>query len=138
MLTLRATRTRRPARSISISVRLVSSSSSASSRMSALSSLLNFAAGLSSGWRAMILIRKFLFGDGTDASGFCLDADPGGKARDREPVTVDAEAGKRCESGPGGEGMMTKALASMDIANVHFDGRNFHRLQSVMQRDRGV
>ena len=37
---LRATRTRRPARSISISVRLVSSSNSASSRMSALSSLL--------------------------------------------------------------------------------------------------
>src|SRR5216684_3004228 len=43
MLMLRATRTRRPARSISISVRLVSSSSNASSRISALSSLLNIA-----------------------------------------------------------------------------------------------
>jgi hypothetical protein len=29
--------------------------------MSALSSLWNFAAGLSSGWRAMIWIRKFLW-----------------------------------------------------------------------------
>jgi len=61
MLTLRATRTRSPARSISISVRLVSSSSNASSRMSALSLLVNFAAALSSGWRAMILIRNFLW-----------------------------------------------------------------------------
>jgi hypothetical protein len=43
-LMLRATRTRKPARSISISVRLVSSSSRASSRISALSSLLDFAA----------------------------------------------------------------------------------------------
>src|SRR6266436_10060335 len=72
ILTLRATRTRRPARSISISVRLVSSSSSASSRISALSSLLNFAAGLSSGWRAMILIRKFLFGEGPARQAFAL------------------------------------------------------------------
>src|ERR1700684_1587854 len=63
MLMLRATRTRRPARSISISVRLVSSSSNASSRISALSLLLNFGADFSSGWRAMILIQDFLSGD---------------------------------------------------------------------------
>ena len=62
MLMLRATRSRRPERSISISVRLVSSSSKASSRTSALSSLVNFAAFVSSGWRAMILIRSFLLG----------------------------------------------------------------------------
>ena len=98
-LILRATRTRRPARSISISVRLVSSSSNASSRMSALSSLLNFAAALSSGWRAMILIRNFLCGDEADASGFGLDADLGGKAMDREAVAVDAETAERCEGG---------------------------------------
>ena len=49
---LRATRTRSPARSISISVRLVSSSRSASSRMSALSSLEDLL--LLSGWRAMM------------------------------------------------------------------------------------
>ena len=49
---LRTTRTRSPARSISISVRLVSSSRSASSRMSALSSLENLL--LLSGWRAMM------------------------------------------------------------------------------------
>ena len=71
----------------------------------------------------MILIRNFLFGDG-GASGFCLDADLGGKAIDREPVTVDAEAGKRCESGLGGEGMMAEILAGVNIADVHFDGRN--------------
>ena len=61
MVMLRATRTRRPARSISISVRLVSSSSSANSRMSALSSLVDFAEDLSaallSGYLAMLLIR---------------------------------------------------------------------------------
>ena len=127
MLMLRATRTRRPARSISISVRLVSSSSSASSRMSALSSLVNFAADLSSGWRAMILIRNSLVGDGRQASGFRLDADLGGKAIDREPVTVDAEAAKRRERGLGGEGMMAETLAGVDVADVHFDGRDFHR-----------
>src|SRR5258708_35798831 len=138
MLMLRASGARRPGRSISISVRLVSSSRSANSRMSALSSLLNFAAGLSSGWRAMILIRKFLFGDGTDASGFCLDADPGGKARDREPVTVDAEAGKRCESGFGGEGMMAEILGGWNIADVHFGGRNFHRHQGGIERHEAV
>src|SRR5256886_7271265 len=138
MLMLRATRTRRPARSISISVRLVSSSSSASSRMSALSSLLNFASGLSSGWRAMSLIRKFLLGDGPAASGSCLDADPGSEAIDREPVAIDTEAGKRCEGGLGSEGMMTEAFASVNVADVDFDGGNFHRHQRVMQRDRGV
>jgi hypothetical protein len=67
-LMLRATRTRKPARSISISVRLVSSSNIASSRMIALSSLLKFAADLSAdlswGWRAMLLIRNSLGGDG--------------------------------------------------------------------------
>src|ERR1700704_3602972 len=104
MLTLRATRTRRPARSISISVRLVSSSSKASSRISALSSLLDLAAVLSSGWRAMSLIRNFLWGVGRKPSGFCFDADPGGKAGDREPVAVDAEAGKHREGGLRGEG----------------------------------
>src|SRR5688572_27216196 len=135
MLILRATRTRRPARSISISVRLVSSSSSASSRISALSSLLDFAAVLSSGWRAMLLIRNFLFGE---ASGFRLDADFGGKAGDREPVTVDAETAQRREGGPGGEGMMTEAFAGVDVAEMHFDGGNLHCHQGVMQRDRGV
>ena len=71
-------------------------------------------------------------------SGFCLDADPGGKAVDREPVTVDAESAKRGESGAGGEGMMTETLAGVNVADMHFDRRNFHRHQSVMQRDRGV
>src|SRR5450432_3733079 len=120
MLMLRATRSRKPARSISISVRLVSSSSNASSRISALSSLVNFGADLSSGWRAMILIRNFLFCGGRDASGFRRDADPGGKAIDREPVTVDAETGQRRESGPGGEGVMAEVLAGVNIADVHF------------------
>ncbi len=33
---------------------------------------------------------------------------------------------------------MTEALAGVNIADVHFDGGNLHRHQSVMQRDRGV
>jgi hypothetical protein len=80
MLMLRATRTLRPARSISISVRLVSSSSNASSRMSALSSLENCAVAFSSGWRAMMLIRNSLAWWQAEASSFGLDADAGGKA----------------------------------------------------------
>src|SRR5437588_12355471 len=85
ILRLRATRTRRPARSISISVKLVSSSKSASSRMSALSSFENAAAALSSGWRAMILKSETREVVGVwlvagVVSGPCLDADPGGKA----------------------------------------------------------
>src|SRR3954451_8807379 len=134
---LRATRTRKPARSISISVRLVSSSSKASSRISALSSLLNFAAGLSSGWRAICRSGTFCLWQ-ADASGFCLDTDPGGKAGDREPVAIDAETGKHCKCGLGGEGMMTEILAGVNIADVHLDGGNLHRHQRVMQRDRGV
>ena len=60
MLMWRATRTREPARSISISVGLVSSSSNASSRIRAPSSLsLGVTAGLVSGWRAIFSIRTF-------------------------------------------------------------------------------
>ena len=33
---------------------------------------------------------------------------------------------------------MAEFLAGVDIGDVHFDGRNFHRHQGVMQRDRGV
>src|SRR5450631_291285 len=129
---LRATRSRKPARSISISVRLVSSSSKASSRISALSSLVNFAAVLSSGWRAMVFDHGLSVWRGTDASGVRPGTDPGREARDREPVTVDAETGKRCKSGTRGEGMMTETLAGVDIADVHFDGGNLHRHQRVM------
>src|SRR5438046_2789911 len=130
MLMLRATRTRRPARSISISVRLVSSSSNASSRMSALSSLLKLAADLLSGLLAMRLIRNSLGGDGRCVrllrSGFCLGADFGGKAVDGEPVAVDAEAAKGGKGGFGREGMVPETLAGVNIADVDFDGRNFH------------
>ena len=34
--------------------------------------------------------------------------------------------------------MMTETLAGVNVADMHFDGWNFHRHQSVMQRDRGV
>src|SRR6202022_4933779 len=71
-------------------------------------------------------------------SGVGLAADFGGEAVDREPVAVDAEAAKRSEGGLGGEGMMSETLAGVNIADVHFDGWNFHRDQRVMQRDRGV
>src|SRR4051794_35770692 len=99
MLTVRATRTLRPARSISISVRLVSSSSSASSRISALSEFpidLDSAAVVSLAWRAMIVIQNFLF-EALRRSGFglaadflaadFLGADFGGEAVDRQPVS---------------------------------------------------
>src|ERR1700742_5227546 len=86
--TLRATRTRRPARSISISVRLVSSSSSASSRISALSSLEMLAVVFSSGWRAMIVFPKTLLGlwrkRQAQALGSSFGAYFGGKASDGE------------------------------------------------------
>ena len=75
---------------------------------------------------------------GVKGSGFRLDAQLGGETGYREPVAVDAETGKCCEGGSGSEGMMTKALAGVNVADVHFDGRNFHRRQSVMQCDRGV
>src|SRR5262249_5762075 len=98
-LMLRATRTRRPARSISISGRLVSSSNSASSRISALSSLLDeLSSLLEAGWRAMILIRNFLSGDGGVRQALAwnsvrlLGADLGGKTGYREPIAFDAEA----------------------------------------------
>src|SRR3982074_3387614 len=71
-------------------------------------------------------------------SGFCFGADFGGKAVDCEPVAIDAEAAQRSEGGFGREGMMPETLAGVNIADVHFDGWNFHRDQRVMQRDRGV
>src|SRR5258705_13391714 len=111
MLTLRATRTLRPERSISISVRLVSSSSDASPRMSVLSSEENFAAGLSSGWRAMILIPENSVRVGgrerqASASSFGLGPDFGGKTVDCEPVSIDSKAGKCRKGGHGGEGVV--------------------------------
>src|SRR3954471_12436167 len=123
MLILRATRTRRPARSISISVRLVSSSNSARSRISAwspdVSAGFDFAAGVSSGWRAMGVIRSLLFGVSCRA-GFRLCADlpgddPGGQTVDRQPVSVDTEAAQRGERGAGGEGVVAETFAGVDI-----------------------
>src|SRR3954451_2664104 len=133
---LRATRTRKPARSISISVRLVSSSSNASSRISELSSLFDLAAVFSSGWRAMVFNPEFW--READTSGFCLDPNLGGKAVDREPVTVDAKAAQRGESSAGSEGVMTEVLACIDVADVHFDRWSFHRHKRIVQRDRRV
>ena len=34
--------------------------------------------------------------------------------------------------------MMPEALAGVDIADMHFHSRDFHRDQRVVQRDRGV
>src|SRR6266480_2565085 len=115
---LRATRTRRPARSISISVRLVSSNSSASSRMSALSSVLE---DLSAGWRAMVLIRNFLSRDGGVRQSLVLGlgADFGGQTRNREPVAFDAEAGQTGKGGHGGEGMVPETLAGVNVGDVN-------------------
>ena len=71
-------------------------------------------------------------------SGFGLGADPGGKPGDRQPIAVDAETRKHRDGGHGGEGVVTEALAGVDIADVHLDGGDRHRLQRVMQCDRGM
>ena len=75
---------------------------------------------------------------GLGPSGFGFGADPGGKTVDREPVAVDSKTGKCRKGGHGGEGMMTEAFASVDVADMHFDCWNLHRLQGVMQRNRGM
>src|SRR5258708_15976709 len=142
MLTLRATRTRRPARSISISVRLVSSSSNASSRMRAPSSLaLGVAVGLFSGWGAIFSIGIFEGIDGDASGGWLyigfLGADFGGKAADGEPVSVDTEAAQSCEGCLGGEGMVAEIFAGMDIADMQFNGGDFHRFQGVVEGNPG-
>src|SRR5436305_13504505 len=69
---------------------------------------------------------------------FGLGADFGGKAIDCEAVAIDAEAAERCKGGHGRVGVMTEALAGVDVADMHFHSRNLHRDQRVMQRDRGV
>src|SRR5580704_6341582 len=142
MLTLRATRTRSPARSISISVRLVSSSNKASSRMSAPSLVANFAAALSSGWRAMILIRNSLSRGLRGPSGLKLSgldfSGLGFEAADRKAVAVNAETRKCREGGPGGKRVVAEALAGVDVADVDLDRRDFHRDQRIVERDRGV
>src|SRR5437660_12499743 len=78
-----------------------------------------------------------------DASGYlalalCPDAEFGGKAIDREAVAVDAEAAQRREGGLGRVGMVPETLARVNIADVHFNRRNFHPDQRVMHGDRGV
>src|ERR1700722_16533295 len=152
ILTLRATRTLKPARSISISVRLVSSSNKASSRMSAPSLVANFAAALSSGWRAMILIRNSLSRGLRGPSGLSfqvsifrswlsglgLDAELGCKAADRKAVAVNAETRKCREGGPGGKGVVAEALAGVDVADMDLDRRDFHRAQRIGEGVRSV
>src|SRR4051794_40043241 len=142
MVTLRATRTRKPARSISISVKLVSSSNSASSRISALSPALSLdrgVAALSLGWRAMLEIRvivEAVFRASRVGLGVRLDrADPGRKAADGEPITVDAEAAQGGERGTCNEGVVTEAFPRIDVADVNFHSGDLHRHQGVMERD---
>src|SRR5258708_25533083 len=142
MLRLRASRSGRRGGSISISVRLVSSSSNASSRMRAPSSLaLGVAVGLFSGWRAIFSIRIFQ-GIDADASGGWLyigflGADFGGKAADGEPVSVDTEAAQSCEGCLGGEGMVAEIFPGSDISDMQFNGGDFHRYQCIEECNRG-
>src|SRR6202011_2353851 len=78
------------------------------------------------------------FGVSGLVSGFRFGADFGGKTVDGEPVAIDPEAAQRREGGPGGEGMMPKILAGVNVADVHFNRRNFNPDDGVVQCDRGV
>src|SRR4051794_6115900 len=77
-------------------------------------------------------------GVGFSESGSGAGADPCGKAVDGEPVAIDPEAAQRGEGGPGGEGVVPKILAGVDVADVHFNRRNFYADDGVVQCDRGM
>ncbi len=68
-------------------------------------------------------------------SRFGCGADFRGEAADGKPVAIDAETAQRSEGGLGGERVMAEFLTRVNVADVHFDGRNLHRHQRVMQRD---
>src|SRR5689334_20381299 len=104
----RPTRTRRPARSISISVRPVSSSSLASSRMSSLSIPLPLSAIVSS----------------LDAMSALALAGKSGEAVDRKRIACDAEAADHGLGGKRHIGVVTPRLAGVDVADMGLDHRH--------------
>src|SRR6266508_3808195 len=120
--TWRATRTRWPSRSNSISVRPVSSGSRARSRIRSWS-----IAGLS------LLLRSPATG-----SALAPGADQRGQPVDRQRIAVHAEAAKARLGDRRDVGEVTKAFAREDVADVDLDQRNLDRGDRVADRDRGV
>src|SRR6185295_10340969 len=105
----RATRTRMPSRSTSISLRPVSSSSFASSRIRSCSLT---SPGFSSwkGWRLT----------------FCLGADEGRKPRDRQRIAFRAETADHPPGALRDIGVMAVLLALVNVGDVHLYGRQLH------------
>src|SRR6266851_5658672 len=117
--TWRATRTRWPSRSNSISVRPVSSSSRASSRIRSWS-----IAGLS------LLLRS-----PATASALALRADQRGQPVDRKRIALHAEAAQARLGDRRDVGKVTKALARENVADVNLDERNVDGGDRVADRD---
>src|SRR5262245_55971317 len=120
--TWRATRTRWPSRSNSISVRPVSSSSRASSRMSSWS----------------IPDRSLLLRSPATGSALAPRADQRGQPVDRQRIALDAEAAERRPGDRRDVREVAEALAREDVADMDFDQRNLDRRDRVADRDRGV
>src|SRR3990172_4936532 len=115
---LRATRTRWPFCSISISVRPVSSRSLVSSWMSLWST-------------------SEVFGDFAIGSAFFFRAEQAGEPGDRQRIAVDAEAADHRLRRLRHVGILPEAFALVDIGEVDFDHRQLHRQQRVENGDRG-
>src|SRR6202521_1296758 len=120
----RATRTRMPFCSISISSRPVSSSRSASSWISSRSI-------------ATLSLCIGLFGSCMARSAPGGRADHGGKPDDGERVALDAEAADHGARRARDVGVLAEALAGVDVADMHLDDRNLHRQDRVENRHRG-
>src|SRR5579862_42297 len=116
----RATRTRWPSCSISISVRPVSSSSLVSSRMRSRLTTATF------GGFATIRFLNLRF-----------YADQGREAADRQRISLDAEAGNYGFRRLRHVGILPEAFARVDIGDVNFDDRHLHRQERVENGDRG-
>src|SRR3954449_9924663 len=112
----RATRTRKPSRSTSISPRPVSSSSFASSRIRSCSPKVPPG-----------LCEKQLFRFGANQARQPLNG---------KRITLDAKAANDCLRAFRDVGVVAEFLALMNVGDVHFDGRDGSREDSIEDRNR--
>src|SRR5450830_991017 len=117
----RATRTRWPSCSISISVKPASSRSLVSSRIKSRSTIGAFGD----------------FAIELSASLFCFCADHAGQSGDGQRIAVDAETADHCLGRLGDVGILPEFFARVDIGDVDFYDRHFQRQQRVENGDRG-
>src|SRR5262245_47089984 len=122
----RATRTRWPSRSYSISLKPVSSSRRASSRIRS---------GSTAGF---CLAGSLLLRSPVMASALAPRGDQRGQSVDRQRVAVDAEAAQARLGHRRDVGMVAKALAREDVADVDLDDGHSDRGDGVADGDRGV